>query len=185
MYSHANGLEKTFARQSMIVAPLLYFVTGLILIGLDAGSHTWAADFSSFMERMIPSIASTASYSPQPDNARLILSLAWFLIPVYAVFLCVYDRGRSFRWEEINKRKKAAVFTVVVGPIFIVLMAVHTLTPLEVSTGRLTKFYYQIISSSPIFLLLWEAGYLVIFGLILYVSFWLPIETFRRTFLGR
>lgn len=176
-----NVLEKDIARQSFVVFAVIYFVIGLFIISLDIGSHRLAAWFSGFMEGIIPSISGTAKYSPQPENARLILSFAWFLIPVYALILCLYDRGKSFRLEFIKKRKMGALLAVIGGLMLVVFMASHTPSP---STRGNAGFYYLMISSSAISLLLIQTGFVLAFVLTLYGVVWLPIETFRRSFKG-
>lgn len=148
--------EKPFGRRSMLPVALIYFFAGLFLIGLDMGSHPWGLAFSGLMERIIPSIASTASFSTSPDNARLVLSLAWLTIAVYAVVLCIYDRGKSFRWEFAIQNKWKMVFAVLFGPFFVGFFAINVITPLNGYTGYSARFYYSIISSSPIILLLFE-----------------------------
>lgn len=177
-------LENTFCHHSLVVVPVIYFVMGLFIIAINMGAHPWAAVFSSFMERIIPSIAGTALYSPQPDNARLILSLAWFFIPVCVVTLHICHRGKSFQWERINKRKITLVLAIIFGLILLEHMATHTPTPIGTYTGRSARFFYRMISSSTISLLLLETGFVLAFGSMLYISFRLPIEAFRRTFKG-
>lgn len=175
--------EKPFGRRTMLPVALIYFLSGLFLIGLDLGSHPWGLAFSGLMERIIPSIASTASFSTSPHNARLVLALAWLTIAVYAVVLIAYDRGKSFRWEFINKNKWKMVFAVLFGPFLVAYLAVLEMTPLNGYAGYSARFYYSIISSSPIILLLFETTLVLVFALALYTSFCLPIEFFRRIFL--
>ena len=178
-----SGEKNTFFYQSSLIVPVIFFALGLLILATNAGSYAWSTGFSNIMQSIVPSIAGTAIHAPEPDNARLILSLTWFTSVAYALILCIYSRVDLVRWRSAPMKPKVFVaLFIVVGMLLVVFMA--NISPAPGSAGRSGIFMYQMVHGSMISLLLLQAGFILMYSVVFYIVLWLPIEVFRRIFKG-
>lgn len=176
------NMKKINITWPLFAGPIIYFVSGLLIISTNMGSHPWSIGFSNIMQSVVPSIAGTAIHAPEPANARLLISLAWFMGPIHGLFLGIfyYHHTKLVDWEHVRNKKWSILFAVV-GSILL-LLALTYATPSPESIGPSGRFVYQVVHGSMFSLLLLEAGFVLMYSSIFFMQFSIVRSVFRRTF---
>lgn len=147
-----SSTEKQWPSRLITIPLVTYFILGSLIVYLNIGQTSWGKSLASLGQSIIPSISGTAGITPKPYSAALVLTLAWFFIPIMYVLIMTKARLLILSFEGLRPSALINIGSWAFSLIFILyvpsLYVPH-------GTGLLGRKIFIALGASDFFVVLW------------------------------
>lgn len=137
-----------------------YLLLSIFIITFDMGDKNFPTIYVNYITQWVPSILPTAKITADYQSSKLILAVAWTIVPInIGIFLMKmnWESPRFLKfYSQLTFFKKAGI--VFFFPIMLIFKAF--VSPSD-DSGRISKMIYSLLANTE--------GYVIVHGLFIWV----------------